>query len=351
MRRAVCPRYDVSGPWRVVAGPAQGEFTLRTIEIPELYCPFPTAISPHVEAVQKQVNQWMQARRYFRTEAQLERFKSARFAWLTGRVHPDASFDDVLLVATYMSWLFLVDDLYDEAEMGRYPERLKAQLGEIIDRMKHPRPLQGDESPVMVGLAELWERLRQRGTSRWARRFIQTFEGYAYACHWEAENRASHRVPPLAEYMEFRRHTSALYQFFSLVELVEGVTLTQEILEYVHALEVRADDGVSWVNDMLSLDKEVRAGDVHNLVIVLQHEYGLSPQGAMDHAARLYNQRMREYVELERGLPSYGLETDVALQRYLKGLRCWVRGNLDWSYESGRYGKALHVMTEVRAAS
>ena len=48
---------------------------------------------------------------------------------------------------------------------------------------------------------------------------------------------------------------------------------------------------------------------------------------------------------------SYGLETAVALQRYLRGLRCWVRGNLDWSYESGRYGQALHLRTEVRAAS
>jgi len=293
----------------------------------------------------------MQARRYFRTEAQFERFKAAKFAWLTGRVHPDASFESIFIVAAYMSWLFMVDDLYDEAELGRYPERLKAQHHELIERMKHPRPLRGDESPVVAGLADIWERMRLRGSPRWAERFIQTFEGYAYACQWEAENRANKRVPPLAEYMEFRRHTSALYVFFSLIELVEQVTLTPEILEYVHALEVRADDGVSWVNDMLSLNKEVRAGDVHNLVIVLQHEYGLSPQGAMDHAARLYNARMREYVELERGLPSYGLETDVALQRYLKGLRCWVRGNLDWSYESGRYGQALRVHAEVRAAS
>jgi hypothetical protein len=304
-----------------------------------------------VEAVQKQVNQWMLARRYFRTDAQLERFNAAKFAWLTGRVHPDASFESILIVATYMSWLFMVDDLYDEAELGRYPERLKAQHQELIDRMKNPRPLRGDESPVVVGLADIWERMRLRGSRHWVKRFIQTFEGYAYACQWEAENRANNRVPPLAEYMEFRRHTSALYVFFSLVELVEQVTLTPAILEYVHALEVRADDGVSWVNDMLSLEKEVRAGDVHNLVIVLQHEYGLSPQGAMDHAARLYNARMREYVELERGLPSYGLETDVALQRYLRGLRCWVRGNLDWSYESGRYGQELTLRAEVRAAS
>ncbi|MFM9587438.1 isoprenoid biosynthesis enzyme family protein, partial [Streptomyces caniscabiei] len=72
---------------------------MRTIQIPELYCPFSPAISPHVEAVQRQVNQWMQARRYFRTEASFERFKSAKFAWLTGRVHPDASFESIFIVS------------------------------------------------------------------------------------------------------------------------------------------------------------------------------------------------------------------------------------------------------------
>ncbi|MDY7227323.1 terpene synthase family protein [Hyalangium rubrum] len=324
---------------------------MRTTQIPELYCPFPSLISPHVEAVQHQVNQWMQARRYFQTKASFERFNAAKFAWLTGRVHPDASFESILIVATYMSWLFMVDDLYDEAALGRDPERLKAQHHELIDRMKHPRPLRGGESPVVVGLADIWERMLLRAAPGWTERFIQTFEGYAYACVWEAENRVNNRVPPLAEYMEFRRHTSALYVFFSLIEFVEHMTLTPELIPHVHELEVRADDGVSWVNDMLSLEKEARAGDVHNLVIVLQHERGLSVQEAMDQAARLFNTRMREYVEIEQRMPSFGVETDVLLQRYLRGLRCWVRGNLDWSYESGRYERALSPPALIRAAS
>jgi Terpene synthase family 2, C-terminal metal binding len=324
---------------------------LRTTQIPELYCPFPSLISPHVEAVQRQVNQWMQARRYIRTEASLERFNAAKFAWLTGRVHPDASYESILMVATYMSWLFMVDDLYDEAALGRDPERLKVQHQEFIERMKNPRPLSGEESPLVAGLVDIWERMRLNAPPGWAQRFIQTFEGYAYACVWEAENRVSNRVSPLGEYMEFRRHTSALYVFFSLIELVEQVTLTPEVIAYIHELEVRANDGVCWVNDMLSLEKEARAGDVHNLVIVLQHEQGLSVQEAMNQAASLFNTRMREYVEFEQRLPSFGVELDVPLQRYLKGLRCWVRGNIDWSYESGRYEKTLSPSALTRAAS
>jgi Terpene synthase family 2, C-terminal metal binding len=324
---------------------------LGAVQIPELYCPFPPAISPHAEAVQQLINRWMQEQHYLRTEAALRRFKAAKFAWLTGRVHPEASFESIFLVASYMSWLFMLDDLCDEAALGRDPERLRIQLFELVERMKHPRPLRGDESPVVVGLAELWELMLLRAAPGWAERFIQTFEGYALACLWEARNRAHNRVPPLAEYIAYRRHTSAVYAFFALIELAEGVTLPAEVREHLRALEVRANDGVCWINDISSLDKERDAGDVHNLVIVLQHEQALSSQGAIDQAASLFNSRMREYVELEQRLPSLGAAIDVPLQRYLRGLQCWVRGNLDWSFESGRYGAVRPLPPLARIAS
>jgi hypothetical protein len=319
--------------------------------IPELYCPFPPALNPHVEAVQRHLNQWMQARCYLRTEAALERFKAGKFAWTTGRAHPDASFESVLIVATYMSWLFLVDDLCDEAALGREPERLKAQHQELIAHMKNPRPLGGDDSPLVAGLAEIWARMRLRAAPGWTERFIRTFEDYTQGCQWEAENRAQNRVPSLAEYVERRRQTSALYVFFDLIELAEQVVLPAEVHAQLHELKARANDGVAWFNDIISLEKEVRVGDVHNLIIVLQHEDGLSEQAAVDLAARLFNARIREYVELEQRLPSFGIEIDVPLQRYLRSLRAWIRGNMDWSYETGRYGKVRTTPALERCAS
>lgn len=313
---------------------------LEIIQLPEFYCPFPPALSPHVEAVQPRLNQWMQERRYLRTDAALKQFKAGRFAWVTGRAHPDASFESVLIVATYMSWLFMVDDLCDEAALGREPELLKAQHQELIEAMKHPRSARGEDNPLVAGLAEIWERMRQRAPPGWEERFIHSFEDYTLGCQWEAENRANQRVPPLAEYMEHRRRSSALFLFFDLIELVEQVALPARLHEQVYTLKVLANDMVSWFNDIVSFEKEVRAGDVHNLVILLQHEYRLSPQAAVEQAARLFNARMREYVDLQQRLPSFGAEFDGPFQRYLLGLRSWIRGNMDWSYETGRYGQA-----------
>jgi 5-epi-alpha-selinene synthase len=90
---------------------------------------------------------------------------------------------------------------------------------------------------------------------------------------------------------------------------------------------------------------------VHNLVVVLRQEHALSLQEAVDEAARIFNARMRDYVELEQRLPSLGVEIDGRLQRYLTGLRCWVRGNMDWSYESGRYGQMRPEVAATRYGS
>ncbi|HEX8705327.1 MAG TPA: hypothetical protein VF815_41225 [Myxococcaceae bacterium] len=297
-------------------------------------------MSPHTEVVQHLLGEWMHQRRYLRNPLALERFQVGKFAWLAGRAYPEASFDALLLVGTYMSWLFVLDDLCDEAELGCSPERLRELHEELLEHMRHPQPLRGDEGPLVAGLADLWARLCERAAPGWVERFTRTFESYAQGCVWEAENRARARVPSLAEYMEWRRHTSALYLFFDLVELSEGVSLSDEELDGLQSLRERANDGVAWFNDIVSLEKELRAGDVHNLVVVLRQEYRLSVQEAVARAARLLNARMREYVELEQRLPSLGVERDARLQRYLTGLRCWVRGNMDWSYESGRYRQA-----------
>jgi hypothetical protein len=234
----------------------------------------------------------------------------------------------------------MVDDLCDEASLGREPKRLQALHGELIERMKNPRPVRGGESPLVLGLIELWEQMRSRAAPGWATRFIHSFEDYTRGCLWEAENRALQRVPSVAEYIERRRQTSAVYVFFDLIELAEQVTLPDEVHRHLHGLKMRANDGVAWFNDIISLEKELRAGDVHNLVIVLQHEHQLSVQAAVNQAARLFNARMQGYIELEERMPSFGAEIDEPLRRYLRGLRSWVRGNMDWSFETGRYGMA-----------
>jgi hypothetical protein len=53
--------------------------------------------------------------------------------------------------------------------------------------------------------------------------------------------------------------------------------------------------------------------------------------------ARLVEQEVERFIALENDLPSFGAEADGLVRRFMAVLRSWMRGNLDWSYESGRY--------------
>lgn len=315
---------------------------LEGIVIPDLHFPVEPALSPYTEAVQREINQWMQEHEYLKTEKALKRFQAGKFAWTTGRAHPEAGFDQIRIVATYMSWLFMVDDWCDEESLGKDPDGLAALHSQLIYHMRHPRPAMPNDSPVIVGLIDVWQEMRQNASPEWVTRFIETFTHYAEGCVWEARNRAQGSIPSLDEYVIWRRQTSALYIFFDLIELADDVTLPEAVLnhEALRELKKMANDGVAWFNDIVSLEKEIRTGDIHNLVIVLQHEDNLDLQTAIDRAAAIFNARMRAYFAQEREIPSFGPTLDKEIKRYIAGLRAWIRGNIDWSYETGRYGQA-----------
>jgi hypothetical protein len=93
----------------------------------------------------------------------------------------------------------------------------------------------------------------------------------------------------------------------------------------------------AWSNDLFTLEKELRHGEPHNLVLVLRQEFGLSLQAAVDAAAKMHDDEVRAFVKLASNLPSFGLTTDAALKRYVAALGAAIRGHFDWAKVTARY--------------
>jgi 5-epi-alpha-selinene synthase len=82
-----------------------------------------------------------------------------------------------------------------------------------------------------------------------------------------------------------------------------------------------------------------------NLVFILQNTYDLSLQTAVDRAAAIHDAEVRAFEIMEAQLPACGLMVDADVQRYIDGLRSWMRGNLDWSLTCGRYNHGIQSQT------
>jgi 5-epi-alpha-selinene synthase len=122
--------------------------------------------------------------------------------------------------------------------------------------------------------------------------------------------------------------------------MTDQISLPPEVFEHpiVKRLELATVNIIAWSNDLFSFNKEMKVGHNNfNLVTVLQQEYQISLQQAFDHAADLHNTEVQLFIDLSAQVPSFGAEIDANLERYLLGLRFWIRANLDWSAGTERY--------------
>ncbi len=146
------------------------------------------------------------------------------------------------------------------------------------------------------------------------------------------------QVPHLEDYLVNRKYSGGILLVFDLIEAVEGIYLPTEVRNtYIRSLVSMANNIGLWTNDMLSLQRELALGDVHNLVVVLQHHHQIPIQEALDRAMEMHDLEVKKYLELEKRL----YEQKKPYENELKKINDWssicLRGNLDWSMMTGRY--------------
>lgn len=306
-------------------------------ELPELYCPFPSLVNRHADVVGRATIEWAGRYGLLAEPNQRHRLEAVRVGWLIARTNPTTSLDALQLLADWCTWLFLQDDQCDERGIGKDPNAVAAIHGRSYEILAGA-PLRRDDRPLSHALVDLRKRFMARARSGWMERFQQSVANSFQASIWEAGNRARGITPDLDTYLEHRPFTGGVYTLVETIELTEQLGLPYEIYEhpYIQRIVRRAVNVVCWSNDIVSLAKEIKQGDVHNLVLVLQHRHGISIQDAIQRAAAMHDAEVRTFMDLEADLPSFG-EYDPALRHYLMLQKAWMKGNLDWSYMSGRY--------------
>jgi hypothetical protein len=308
------------------------------INFPKIHCPIPSAVNPYAEIVDKHTLAWARRFNLLPNENDFEHLKKSKFGWLVARAYPNAPLEELKIVTDWNTWLFIRDDECDESGLGKNPTLLSAVQSDMLEILNGREPTQYD-SPLAHALYDIRNRLLQKVSPAWMGRFIYSIIEYFDSCEWEARNRADGIIPDTAAYILMRPYTGALFTVIELISLTEKVYLPLHVRnnDVLRRLEIMSINVVCWSNDIISFAKESKHHDVHNLVATLLSSQHLSLQKAISLATDMTNAEISAFIELEKQLPSFTTEIDAELQRYIAVLRSWMRGNLDWSYESGRY--------------
>jgi 5-epi-alpha-selinene synthase len=136
-----------------------------------------------------------------------------------------------------------------------------------------------------------------------------------------------------------RPYTGAVYNYLLLIESVGRLELPASVHTHstVQQLAQMTNNIICWANDLMSLEKELRHGDVHNLVFVLHREQQRSLSEAISIVVAMHDAEVQRFCALAACLPSFTAAVDADLKQYVVGMQFWIRANMDWSAATARY--------------
>lgn len=310
-------------------------------------------MSEHVETIERAILAWADGFTLLDSERSRDRLARTRLGELVARSYPKIDISRVHAVAGWFTWAFVIDDCYDNP-VGHYDETTER----ILRLLTPDATLAAASTPLDALLAEVWHQLAANRSVHWRMRFTQHMAHFLAAFKYESLNRQHGHTPDLLAYTQLRRSSGGITPSLDLLE----VAIDQEVQPLLHETEQlrtmynRAADVVVWVNDIVSLPKELVAGETTNGVLVLAYDQGLDVQGGIDavyglvaRQVREFDTARREFDKLARGW--LGLRPDElsAAASFIDGMRSWMRGNLDWSDHCDRYRVAdgVRLSTDV----
>lgn len=304
------------------------------------YFEYPFAASLHVDAdaVERCTSQWVRRLRLATDKRALSRIKAANVAYLAAWVFPSANLQTLQLASDFTAVLFLLDDAYDEGRLSADPQAVaklnERYLGELFGYIEADT-----DDPLTRGLINIRDRIRMDHPHFLLNRWLSHFQYYYEANLWEANNRQQQRVPEVAEYIMMRRYSGAVYPYCDLIELLLEQPLPLEVVQHPLLQSIReiCNDILCWTNDYFSLDKELRSGEVHNLIVVLRSNDGLTLEQAIARLRRMHDDRVAEYQSVkEKVLSSW---SSAGIRQYLDATDAMIAGHQRWALAALRYAE------------
>lgn len=311
----------------------------QVIRLPRFSLPFPSEIHPDADSVIAHSCRWALATRLVPDEAGAEHLREGGIMHAGPRLAPRASFEAACLICDWTVFLIVLDDEFDENELGTQPELSRTAIEDVTAAFAG-KEHQAARYPQMAGVsaaaADLGRRFEAQSPSpAWLARFRRHAEAHIWSKVSEAEHRATAGSLDVPAYVALRRITSAAYTYADLAELAEQAATADQVREsqaWRQALDAAADVWLG-IQDICSCAKEVTGGDNLNLAAVMARSAGKTLQQGIDDAYQWVCQRAADLA---------AQRAQLAAVPYLDALERLLGGHLTWnSKDNPRYPQAV----------
>ncbi|KAI1375177.1 terpenoid synthase [Hypoxylon crocopeplum] len=324
----------------------------QKVKVPDLFalCPWDAEVYPWDEKLEREVELWRS--RCINDSTSLKRNRIVNPCLFARAAAPKAAFDELVIVSKWVAWIYYWDDAHDFGEFDGKAEEVITHREQTIELFR-----QGlfNKSPSLIDPTTIApDHFTAQSVHEWGAVVGEksvspslkdwTFKVFADSC--TAISRLQHEfdkgsVLDLEEYWKIRMGSSAALPTLAVILFADQVAFPDWFFD--HELVVKAAelaDTIIWItNDMVSARYELQCKHVDNLIPLLVHHKGITPQEAMDEAGRLTHQAYLDFEALEPQLMQLGESRGVAyeMRRFIASCRFECTGIFHWTYHIRRY--------------
>lgn len=268
--------------------------------------------------------------------AYLQCFSHSDIARFAARLGPGLQQDGLAFVMELFLCMLVLDDAFDD---GSDNSAVQERVLEILHGSRDCRA----ESSLLKWWAVLIDILRDLHADAWYTQFAAAFTQYIQACSIQATIEGQRCG--VGAILHVRGFSSGALPTLLLLTAPFGETYSAARLQGDVVLDgmIRAFvRHVAFINDVVSLGREFENKEGDNIVMSLAKEEDIAWSLAIDRVVQMCDVELKTFLELEHvlharvALDGTGVEPGVV--RLVEAMKSFMRGNLDWSYETDRYG-------------
>ncbi|MDH6578842.1 hypothetical protein [Kitasatospora sp. MAP5-34] len=307
-------------------------------QLPAFYCPITPAIHPDAARLEQRAIAWVDAFGLYENETDRAWGIATHSTDFSCRLIPDGDEEKLLLFILWNHWAFALDDtVHDTGSVSATTARVVDFNSRVARCLETPGAALLGPGPLTTALDDLVTRTRAATTPVELRLVADGLRDWLFGAAWQSGNTERGIMPGLADYVAMRPSINGTRFSLAWSMLARGIEVPPEELysDGVQALTDVAGFVVSCDNDLFSYAKEDDQEALEqNLVNVLAHERGCSPQEALADAVAVRDRTMGLFLRLREQLAA---SAGPELLRYLEALGHYIVGCVQWMNTAPRY--------------
>ncbi|MEW2579143.1 terpene synthase family protein [Streptomyces syringium] len=306
--------------------------------LPPFYCPIDDAIHPRADQLEERAIAWLDAMGIFRDGTERAWSIATHSTDFSCRMIPYGKDEPLLLFIEWNHWAFALDDFWHDTGSADIRTSRIVDLNARISRcLEAPGSAMLGNAPFAAALEDLASRTRALATPVQLRRVAEGLRDWLFGAAWQVSNVERGIMPTLSDYVALRPSINGTRFSLAWSEIASGIEIPDGELYSapVQALTDAAGFIVSCDNDLFSYAKEDNQETTdQNIVNVLAHQNGSSPDKALGEALAIRDRAMTLFLDLRDQIAR---DADPELRRYLEALGHYIAGCIRWMNAAPRY--------------